>query len=252
MILKAKAAAALVGLFAWFLASAGAAQTWRALPLDDGAGAAVQWESGAAIIGRCQGGAFSLLLGPVHSYASSSRSHFRLNGGEWEPVSWAASDGARALFSKTAARMARKISAGGTLELRFTEDDRPPVLYQLEITGSGAPLLDVLSECGLPLSDPRDELQIVDAPDWTALPGGHDLAFHYPDPDSGREGEGTVLCTVTDTGVPRDCEITYDSPPGAGFGQATRAVARRFRLQREQAAEFEGWLVSIAVKWRIS
>ena len=200
-------------------------------------------------VARCDAGAFSLMFVTVHESETPMRSHFRLNDGDWERVSWAAAERPQVFFSKTEARMARKFTGGGELELRFTSDDQPAVLYQLDLPSDATALTDVMAGCGVPLSDARDDLRIVDDPQWAAIPDGSDLARHYP--DRGRQGDGSILCVIGRNGSLTDCEVTYDTPPGGGFGEATRALAPQFRLHRDQAAEFEGWLVSIPISWRL-
>jgi len=226
------------------------AQSWEAvsLPESSSSAAGLRWETGAAAVARCEAGAFSLMFIAVHE-SETTQSHFRLNGGDWERVHWAAAERPQLFFSRTAARMARKFLGGGDLELRFTSDDQPPVLYQLDLPSDATALTGVMDGCGIPLSDVRDDIQIADDLRWIARPSGNDLARHYP--DRGRQGDGSILCVISRDGSLTDCEVTYDTPPGAGFGDATRALAPRFRLHRDQAAEFEGWLVSIPVSWRL-
>lgn len=234
-------------------APASAAQTPSWNTVQDAPGgmnaSVAEWPSGVQILSRCSDGVFSLMFAAVHD-GPAAQTHYRLNGGEWERVHWDPAQRSRLFFSRTPARMARKFSAGGALELRFSSDEARPVLYQLDLPSDGEALRSVVSACGLPLVDPRDDLSIVDNVDWLSRPSGRDFERHYP-LQGGGHGATSVLCIVRRSGSLDDCELTYETPPAFDFGHATLALMPHFRLAREQAIEFEGRLVSIPIGWRM-
>jgi len=70
-------------------------------------------------------------------------------------------------------------------------------------------------------------------PDWARRPSGEDIAQYYPEKAQRLELEGraTVLCKVGVDGRLRDCEVVEESPPDAGFGEATKRLAEEtFRM----------------------
>lgn len=232
------------------VAGGAAAQTWEAQPPSDLASSAavLRWQTGAALAARCSEGVFSMLFAAVHD-GERYPAHYRVDGGSWERIHWQPAARDRLFFSTTPARMARKIAAGGEVELRFTPEGQPPVLYQLALPTDHSALNAVVSDCGLPLSDPRDALVVVEDPQWTHRPDGQDMARHYP--GDVRQGDSAMLCIVNRSGRLEDCETTYETPPGRGVGEASRALASRFRLRNLDGA-LEGQVIVIPIRWLLS
>ena len=226
------------------------AQTWEAQPPSDMASSAavLRWQTGAALAARCSEGVFSLLFAAVHD-GERYPAHYRVDGGRWEHALWTPAARDRLFSSSAPARMARKVAAGGQLELRFTPEGEPPVLYQLDLPSDHGALNAVISDCGLPLSDPRDALIMVENPQWMSRPDGQDLARHYP--GDVRQGDSAMLCTVNRAGRLEDCETTYETPPGRGVGDASLALAPRFRLRNPDGA-LEGQVIVIPIRWLLS
>lgn len=237
-------------LGAMILACAAQAQSWEALPPANSASsaAALRGDGGVALVARCSDGVFRLMFSAVPD-EPAAHAHYRINGGDWERIHWAPAARDRLFFSQTSARMARKFAAGGDLELRFSPEESPEILYQLDLPAAAGALNDVLSDCGIPLSDPRDDLSMAENIDWDLRPSGTDMARFYP--VRGRQGDGAILCVIMRSGRLSDCELTYETPPDMDFGAATLALSSRFRLTPEQASEFEGRLVTIPVSWRL-
>lgn len=70
-------------------------------------------------------------------------------------------------------------------------------------------------------------------PDWARRPSGEDMARHYPDRAQrlGLKGSATILCTADIDGRLRNCTVASETPPGMGFGEATLALSREFRMR---------------------
>lgn len=242
---------AMVGAFTLALTGAAHAQSWEALPAANSVSSAaiLRGDGGGALVARCGGGLFHMMFSSAHNEAARD-THYRINGGDWERVHWTPAAQDRLFFSQTSSRMARKFAAGGDLELRFSTASGAEILYQFDLPASVESLNDVLSECGIPLSDPRDDSRMAENIDWDMRPSGADLARLYP--DRRRQGEGTILCTIILSGRLSDCEITFENPPDAGFGAATLALSSRFRITPERASDLDGWVVTIPVSWRLA
>jgi TonB family protein len=67
-------------------------------------------------------------------------------------------------------------------------------------------------------------------PNWRNRPTAYDLVRYYPKEGAGRVGEAMVRCLVDEEGRLSSCEIVREAPEGHGFGTATIALARLFRL----------------------
>jgi TonB family protein len=98
--------------------------------------------------------------------------------------------------------------------------------------------------------------QAVSNPDWGRMPTGDDLARVYPRPalSRGLSGRTKMSCKVRKDGTLTDCAIVQEDPPGYGFGDATLAVARYFRMTPTTAdgKSVEGGTVIIPIAWRLA
>ena len=73
---------------------------------------------------------------------------------------------------------------------------------------------------------------VVGNPVWASRPSQERLAQAYPAAArrGGIEGEVRLRCNVVPDGRLQDCVLIYESPAGAGFGEATLRLTRRFRV----------------------
>ena len=86
-------------------------------------------------------------------------------------------------------------------------------------------------------------------------PTGAEAAEFYPRraEEDGTEGMAIVDCLVTDDGRLENCSVVEEHPVGVGFGAATLALAKRFRLRStSQSGELVGGRrVRIPFRWRL-
>ncbi len=70
-------------------------------------------------------------------------------------------------------------------------------------------------------------------PEWLDTPSFEDLAKVYPEDalDKGVSGRTEIACTVKPDGYLQDCTLVSETPPGAGFGQASLSIAGKFRVK---------------------
>ena len=70
-------------------------------------------------------------------------------------------------------------------------------------------------------------------PTWAHKPSASDLLSVWPRTALARRGggEAALRCQVSDRGALLDCAILTESPDGAGFGAAAKALAPRFRMK---------------------
>ncbi len=96
----------------------------------------------------------------------------------------------------------------------------------------------------------------ITRPNWIERPSGAELGAAYPAAAraAGVSGRATIRCTVQPAGTLTGCEVVSEAPAGAGFGQATLAIADRFRLQppTENGRPVPGAVVQVPLLWKVS
>jgi len=93
-------------------------------------------------------------------------------------------------------------------------------------------------------------------PAWVRKPTGEDIARVYPSraASGGINGAAAMKCDVSDRGLLLNCVITAEAPPGEHFGDATLALADRFKLRprTKDGVPVPGGSISIPVYFRVS
>jgi TonB family protein len=92
-----------------------------------------------------------------------------------------------------------------------------------------------------------------DMPGWSKSPGPEDMTRAYPQ-EAGRvnlAGSATLECTVGAEGELQDCVASGETPAGAGFGEASLAVASKFRMPTKSpsGAQTAGRTVRFPIQW---
>lgn len=241
---------ATAGIGLMLLAPAAQAQDWQ--PLEAGRGVtavAVQWDSGAALAVQCRrDGLFAMLrlVHPVTPPADVSRPTVPIaydHGGRERRQLWMLNPDGGAAFAPTPERFARRLLAGGDLQLVVTPGEGPRQRYPLSLPADPTHLAAVLEACDVPQTDPLDnpprtvstaapaETDESARPQlgWIRRATGQDLANAYPERslERGLNGRATVSCLVQRDGRLRDCEIITEYPRGGDFGPATVGVSER-------------------------
>jgi len=74
---------------------------------------------------------------------------------------------------------------------------------------------------------------VISMPDWAAVPTGADLGSAYPPAalSARLAGAAEIACVTTAEGFLTGCQVTAESPAGAGFGAAALALAAKFRMK---------------------
>jgi len=132
------------------------------------------------------------------------------------------------------AMLARDFREGGALKLtvpRGAADGRN-LRFEVELPASNGAIDEVLTSCGRPLVDPRDEIMAA-IPD-SGLPVGMIWA-RQPRPSFPRtnyaRGFVVTTCLTTPDGRLEDCVVEMEHPHDSGFGAATLRSTRQARLR---------------------
>jgi len=74
---------------------------------------------------------------------------------------------------------------------------------------------------------------VITNPQWLRRPDGDDVARHYPIPAlrDWVDGEATIGCLVSTTGLLSDCAVIRESPAGYNFGVAALRLSGTLRMK---------------------
>jgi len=97
--------------------------------------------------------------------------------------------------------------------------------------------------------------QVLVNPDWERRPTARDTARVYPRAAQAKNlsGWAAVSCTVAEGGTLTACRVDNESPPGAGFGEATLSLMDRFKMRptRADGTSVVGGVVRIPLSFHI-
>ena len=227
--------AALVITAALALATPAAAQTadgWdvRADPASGVIVAGAAFDSGLAIIFRCQAGSLdAILTGLPAGDFSGRRLELSFAGAEFEAQGWISAEPSTAAYSQRPARLARLARRGNGLAVRVPATDWDPArVYQMALPTEPSGLDTVLAACGVPMDDPRDRQQTYVRDDADPLGWTRQPAPVFP---RGARAQGilsgrvTLSCVIGADARPQDCRVEMQSPVGLGFDRAALDAA---------------------------
>ena len=203
--------------------------------------ATATFNSGHALVVRCQGRNLDILLGGLPEDTRSELSVIVTPVADSRlPVSWSLPPTGGTAYSRAPAFDARALRPGGAVRFEVrqvqTGQETPVQTVELPLPTVADGLDEVLSACDVPLFDPRDDLPIWIRSSGTVGFGAWERQPQVMYPSSSgamqvRRGEVTASCRVAAEGRLVDCRIEYESPRDLGFGPAGLNALRSARLK---------------------
>lgn len=200
--------------------------------------AAATFDSGVGLATRCMDGAFDVLFSGLPSASGPIRTlEFGFGDAPLVESSWSVGDDKISAFSDLPAPLARRLRAGGRVQVVVPADaGQPARRFVLDLPRSDQAINETLTACRRPLSDTRDARLSPSIPPveptggarWTRLPQAR-----FPDRAQQSNisvGAVTTSCLVQADGHLTDCVIETERPAGFGFGRAALDAARTARL----------------------
>lgn len=212
--------------------------------------AVAEWPSGISMVARCAGAhGFDMVLTLAQPINQPHVAVDMTSGEEDSSERWVLSEDGAFVFARFPARLARALIQEGAPVFVVTPDGGPRQRFELAAPERPEVLAGVMQACDVEL-DAAPEPTAV--PTWVQRPTGEHLAAHYPEDamHRGMGGEATIECIVRPDGRLGQCIVESESPEEAGFGEATLALARYFRMAREGGFPNEV-RVRIPIRWQI-
>lgn len=204
--------------------------------------AGVAYSSGVALRVQCRAGRMAVGISGLHTQPQTENRYERtLADGRVVPSYWALSNDGTTLLARDPVRVARSLKGGGSLTLNAPGDSAHPVQVQLELPTQSTGIDKVLTECGWPLSDPRDAL--LSAADLVVeMPRLHPpaAADRYPRIDI------EVSCLIAD-GKLSACQSDRQNPVNIPLGAETAQRVNGTAIQLRDPAAAEGRVLTFTL-----
>jgi hypothetical protein len=198
----------------------------------------VAYAPGQSIIVACRAGELNVIFRGLNPEAGLSRyAEIAIDQEHVDAQSWFHLGDGAAVLSGTPAFHARQFRSGGVLEFGVGPSQPHPRVAQrfvMDLPDRSEGVDQVLTACGVPLSDPRDSI-----PRWNsfAFPGDSPWVrmgrpeFPAAAAAAGIEtGFAVSSCIVGTRGELLECRVEKESDPRAGFGNAAVRSLRSARV----------------------
>lgn len=202
-----------------------------------------RFEAGLIIAARCiDGGYEALITGLPPAGEGDTRSlRVAFGDGDLHPQRWNVAMDDTIAVSELPAPFARKLREGGRLRVMIPggAEGGGNLVHDLTLPASSNSIDETLTECGRPLTDPRDA-ELAALPE-NGLPANVIWA-RAPRPEFPRSaryarGFATVMCLTEPDGGLRDCSVEAEHPLDGGFGDEALQATRRARVANGDAPD---------------
>lgn len=231
------------------------------LPAGAGLAAGAMFDNGITLLVRCQNDVLDLMIGGLpEATGRTGMREIGLATGADEPrmTTWTVGTQRSVAFSRLPALVARNLAEGGDLQIVVPSEGRR-MRYVMSLDPSSTAVEQVLTACGRPLVDPRDNRLHGNGQDglptpfeWARTPR---IEFPHPVGDrSPRTGYVTMTCVVVAQGRLDECQIEAEHPAGYNLARAVLRGLRsgRVRLNEEGRAGghvMEGHMVAFSINF---
>lgn len=193
------------------------------------------FDVGLSVAFRCVDGSLNTVIAGLPASRQDRRT-LQLGFQDRPPYDslWTATTDRTVAVGDYPAMLARDFREGGSLKLTVAggAPDGRNLRYDVELPASNGAIDEVLTSCGRPLIDPRDEIMAA-IPD-SGLPVGMDWARpprpSFPNTNYA-SGFVVTTCLTTPDGRLDACVVEMEHPHDSGFGEATLRSTRRARLR---------------------
>lgn len=189
--------------------------------------ASVRFEGGTGLTVQCRAGQLAVAvlgLPPAQAPQGSRVLDTGFDPEAMDSATWQTTDRGAVAVSPWPAKRARELRKGGVFIVR-TETATGGARLELPLPADPAGLDRVLTDCGRPLSDPRDDLPsaggFLVSPNWAPRPPAFDAPVN---------GRAEMTCIIAPRGRVRDCRIESETPAGRGIGAALLRDTNDVRL----------------------
>jgi len=223
--------------------------------------AVLAFDGGPAVVVRCLGGAFEVLLSGLTRI--DGQTTLLDMGFDDEPLRmthWWPTESAGLFKAAHAQYLARRLRAGGALTItERVEEDEAGVRYVIPLVPSPAAVDAVFSACNLPKDDPR-----ISGDAWASAISGEQMSWlerptpTYPEValQAGiMAGRVYISCVAMPSGEIRNCQADSQSPANVGFDRAALRSLREARLNPYEPSDAreaeEGRLIVNSIAFRL-
>lgn len=208
--------------------------------------AGVQYAGGVSINVQCHAGWLNLIINGIPTSSEPFRvfSLTREDGLSRKVHFTPAPDGVH--WKSEDARAVRFLKTSGKVSITSVAGDTNPVRLEVDLPTQSANLDRVLTGCGYPLTDPRD--QIPDATAFLLAPPRPDMPASAMDsfPRHASAVRVEISCIISQRRLSA-CQSDHETPSAPDVGTATARRANGTRVSLSDAAAAEGTNLDVVV-----
>lgn len=211
-------------------------------PAQQAVGAATTYSNGVTLNAQCVAGTLVVGLSGLPSGREGAR---KLNwdraDGRLRQTHWQAAAGGSLMISPRDARLVRALKQERMLSLRSPSDEEQPFRLDLELPSQSTGIDRVLTACGWPLTDARDELDAVD----DLLTKGPRVELASPD-STASVMQVYLSCIISQSRLTQ-CQSDWSSSSSPRMGEATARRANGVPVVVTDQEAAEGRLIDVVI-----
>lgn len=236
----------LLGLCGSLMATGAVAQDtddWDFLvdPAKDLTVAGVEFGGGVSLAVQCQGGALSMIVGGAPLSTAPIRAVSLTRDNEPSRRSYLNPIEGSSLWKSGDARAVRWLRRGGKITIASIPGQPHPMRMQIDLPGQSANVDRVLTACGYPLADSRDELA-----DASGMLAARPRLEMPPFPHRYTIVRVELSCIISNSRLTA-CQSDHETPSAPEVGAATARRANGARVTLNDGVNADGTLLEVVV-----